>query len=150
MLNPAETFGDIIVDYSYVECSSACITGLAAFHSDYPGAPPPPPPFACHPLACPAFGLVWPHAYTVLDCSCMFAEHRASEVRRSLERGRDFVLADQRQDGSWYGSWGVCFTYGTWFGVDALAAAPPCSASSMVPPPLERTSTYFQKHCAFG
>lgn len=21
-----------------------------------------------------------------------------------------------------YGSWGVCFTYGTWFGIEALAA----------------------------
>lgn len=37
VLNPAETFGDIIVDYSYVECSSACITGLAAFAARYPG-----------------------------------------------------------------------------------------------------------------
>lgn len=24
--------------------------------------------------------------------------------------------------GSWYGSWAVCFTYGTWFGVTGLAA----------------------------
>ena len=31
LLNPAETFGDIIVDYSYVECTSACVTALAAF-----------------------------------------------------------------------------------------------------------------------
>jgi hypothetical protein len=31
ILNPAETFGDIIVDYSYVECTSACITALCAF-----------------------------------------------------------------------------------------------------------------------
>jgi hypothetical protein len=22
----------------------------------------------------------------------------------------------QRGDGSWYGSWGVCFTYAIWFG----------------------------------
>lgn len=29
----------------------------------------------------------------------------------------------QRADGSWYGNWGVCFTYGTWFGCTALAAA---------------------------
>lgn len=28
----------------------------------------------------------------------------------------------QRADGSWYGSWGVCFTYGIWFGLEALAA----------------------------
>ena len=28
----------------------------------------------------------------------------------------------QRKDGSWYGNWAVCFTYGTWFGCEALAA----------------------------
>ena len=27
----------------------------------------------------------------------------------------------QRPDGSWYGSWGVCFTYAAWFGVAGLA-----------------------------
>ena len=31
LINPAETFGDIVIDYDYVECSSACITALAAF-----------------------------------------------------------------------------------------------------------------------
>ena len=36
MLNPSETFGDIIVDYSYVECTSACITALCAFRASYP------------------------------------------------------------------------------------------------------------------
>lgn len=30
-LNPAEVFGDIMIDYSYVELSSACVTGLAKF-----------------------------------------------------------------------------------------------------------------------
>eukprot|EP00951_Prasinocladus_malaysianus_P003621 scaffold25518_cov31-Prasinocladus_malaysianus.AAC.2 len=30
-INPSETFGDIVIDYTYVECSSACITALAAF-----------------------------------------------------------------------------------------------------------------------
>jgi cycloartenol synthase len=37
ILNPAETFGDIIVDYSYVECTSACITALLAFRRNHPG-----------------------------------------------------------------------------------------------------------------
>lgn len=35
-MNPAETFGDIIVDYSYVECTSACITALVAFRKQHP------------------------------------------------------------------------------------------------------------------
>lgn len=38
ILNPAETFGDIIVDYSYVECTSACITALTAFDKLHPGS----------------------------------------------------------------------------------------------------------------
>ncbi len=33
-----------------------------------------------------------------------------------------FIRSIQRPDGSWYGSWAVCFTYGCWFGVSALAA----------------------------
>jgi cycloartenol synthase len=35
-INPAETFGDIMIDYDYVECSSACITALAAFRKRHP------------------------------------------------------------------------------------------------------------------
>lgn len=60
------------------------------------------------------------------------AEHRAAEVNRALTRGRDYILSICRPDGSWYGSWGVCFTYGTWFGVEALAIADPCPASTQV------------------
>ena len=26
----------------------------------------------------------------------------------------------QRDDGSWYGSWGCCFTYAGWFGIEGL------------------------------
>ncbi len=36
ILNPSETFGDIIVDYSYVECTSACITALCNFREQFP------------------------------------------------------------------------------------------------------------------
>ena len=31
ILNPAETFGDIIIDYPYAECTTACLTALDAF-----------------------------------------------------------------------------------------------------------------------
>ena len=31
LINPAETFGDIVIDYDYVECSSACLTAIVAF-----------------------------------------------------------------------------------------------------------------------
>jgi squalene cyclase len=35
-LNPSETFGDIMIDYSYVECTSASMTALVAFAAQYP------------------------------------------------------------------------------------------------------------------
>ncbi|KAF7153258.1 hypothetical protein RHSIM_Rhsim01G0108900 [Rhododendron simsii] len=37
LFNPAETFGDIVIDYPYVECSSAAIQALASFKKLYPG-----------------------------------------------------------------------------------------------------------------
>ena len=48
---------------------------------------------------------------------------REERVRRAIDRGRDFILSRQRADGSWEGSWGVCFTYGTWFAAWGLRAA---------------------------
>ncbi|KAA8499368.1 Cycloartenol synthase [Porphyridium purpureum] len=85
LLNPSEIFGDIMIDYTYVECSSACITALVAFQRHFP-------------------------------------HHRKDEIADALARGAKFINSIQRADGSWYGSWAVCFTYGTWFGVEALVA----------------------------
>jgi hypothetical protein len=84
-INPAETFGDIMIDYPYVECSSASIQALGKFHARFP-------------------------------------KHRSAQIEASMRKGRNFLLSIQRPDGSWYGSWAVCFTYGTWFGVKGLIA----------------------------
>jgi lanosterol synthase len=32
-----------------------------------------------------------------------------------------YIYASQRPDGSWFGSWGVCFTYATMFALESLA-----------------------------
>jgi cycloartenol synthase len=83
ILNPSEVFGDIMIDYPYVECSSASVTALMEFQHQYPN-------------------------------------HRAVEIKNSIKAGIRFIKSIQRPDGSWYGSWGCCFTYGTWFGIEAL------------------------------
>jgi squalene/oxidosqualene cyclase-like protein len=36
LINPAEVFKDIMIDYSYVECSSACVQSLAHFRQAFP------------------------------------------------------------------------------------------------------------------
>ena len=41
--------------------------------------------------------------------------------RATIDRGIAYILQQQRDDGSWYGKWGVCFTNATWFAIDALA-----------------------------
>ncbi|PKA53444.1 Cycloartenol Synthase [Apostasia shenzhenica] len=86
MLNPSETFENIIVDHPCVECTSASIQALAAFKKQYP-------------------------------------MHRRDEVENCIRKAAAFIEKIQRPDGSWYGSWGICFTYGTWFGVAGLVAA---------------------------
>ena len=42
---------------------------------------------------------------------------------RIIEQGIDWLLRDQKKDGSWYGRWGICYIYGTWAAVTGLTAA---------------------------
>ena len=82
-LNPSEVFGDIMIDYSYVELTMASMTALVEFRE-------------------------------------LFPEHRAEEIEHAVAKGVDFIKSIQREDGSWYGSWACCFTYGCWFGIEGL------------------------------
>jgi len=50
-------------------------------------------------------------------------QHRRKEIEECISNGSRYIENMQRPDGSWYGSWGVCFTYGTWFGILGLKAA---------------------------
>uniref|UniRef100_A0A8C6TBC2 Terpene cyclase/mutase family member n=1 Tax=Neogobius melanostomus TaxID=47308 RepID=A0A8C6TBC2_9GOBI len=95
LLNPSEVFGDIMIDYTYVECTSAVMQALSHFHKKHP-------------------------------------EHRSGEIRSTLRDGLEYCRRVQRPDGSWEGSWGVCFTYGTWFGLEAFA----CMGHGVSVPPV--------------
>ncbi|KAK4755823.1 hypothetical protein SAY87_009580 [Trapa incisa] len=48
--------------------------------------------------------------------------HRRKEIENSIARGISFLEETQNPDGSWYGCWGICYTYGTWFAVEGLSA----------------------------
>jgi len=45
------------------------------------------------------------------------------ETSDCLERGVDYLLAEQLPDGSWFGRWGANYIYGTWSTLCALNAA---------------------------
>ncbi|OWM88914.1 hypothetical protein CDL15_Pgr020868 [Punica granatum] len=52
----------------------------------------------------------------------LYPEHRDKEIDISLTNASRYLESMQMLDGSWYGEWGVCFTYGTWFALRGLEA----------------------------
>lgn len=52
----------------------------------------------------------------------LYPEHRTKEINAFVEKAICYLENTQMPDGSWYGSWGICFIYGTWFAVRGLAA----------------------------
>nr|UMM64879.1 2,3-oxidosqualene cyclase [Avena strigosa] len=63
----------------------------------------------------------------VIDALTSFRKHypghRREEIDKCIHKADNFIQSIQRSDGAWYGSWGVCFTNGTWFAVRGLVAA---------------------------
>ncbi|KAF3000096.1 Lanosterol synthase (Oxidosqualene--lanosterol cyclase) [Curvularia kusanoi] len=82
-LNAAEVFGRIMIEYDYVECTTATVTALQMFQQYYPS-------------------------------------YRADEIKRFRDRAVDYIRSAQRADGSWYGAWGICFTYAAMFALESL------------------------------
>ncbi|KAF2734304.1 terpene synthase [Polyplosphaeria fusca] len=50
-----------------------------------------------------------------------FPSYRADEIRAFKARAVDYIRRAQRPDGSWYGSWGICFSYAGFFALESLA-----------------------------
>jgi squalene/oxidosqualene cyclase-like protein len=106
LLNASDCFREIMIDYSYVECTSACVQALQAYRARFGGG---------------AYG---------------------ARISDAVARGRRFLEQAQRVDGSWEGSWGVCFTYGTWFVILGLKAA----GVSDDAPAIERACEFLRAH----
>jgi len=56
----------------------------------------------------------------VLECLC---RRGFTTENAAIQRGVDYLLKQQEQDGSWYGRWGVNYVYGTFLALRGLAAA---------------------------
>jgi lanosterol synthase len=84
LLNAAEVFENIMIEYDYTECTTATVTALCVFRSHWP-------------------------------------DYRAADVNTFIDRAVAWIKTQQYPDGSWYGNWGICFTYGTMFALEALA-----------------------------
>jgi len=50
-------------------------------------------------------------------------DYRKDEVNTAIEKAIHWIHSIQRPDGSWYGSWGICFTYATMFALESLGIA---------------------------
>ncbi|KAM0855790.1 hypothetical protein ACQ4PT_049564 [Festuca glaucescens] len=86
VLNPSESFQNIVIDHPSAECTASVLDALILFKELYP-------------------------------------MYHNKEIEQCTESAVKFILSKQRDDGSWYGTWGICFTYGTFFGVKGLSAA---------------------------
>ncbi|XP_040996601.1 lupeol synthase-like isoform X3 [Juglans microcarpa x Juglans regia] len=51
-----------------------------------------------------------------------YPKHRRIEIDNSIYKAIQYIEDVQEPDGSWYGYWGICYTYGTWFAVGGLVA----------------------------
>ncbi|XBW36026.1 hypothetical protein QEN19_001601 [Hanseniaspora menglaensis] len=81
-LNPAEVFGNIMVEYPYVECTDSSVLGLTYFRDNF--------------------------------------SYKKELINERIKLALNYIKNVQRDDGSWYGCWGVCFTYAGMFALEAL------------------------------
>lgn len=55
--------------------------------------------------------------------SKLYPRHRKEEIENFIAKAIRFLEDTQTEDGGWYGNWGICFTYGTFFALGGLVAA---------------------------
>jgi lanosterol synthase len=71
--------------------------------------------------------------------SKFYPDYRTDEIRRAQSKAVQYIKRVQRKDGSWYGSWGICFTYAAMFALESLSSIGEAYS----------TSEYSRKGCEF-
>jgi lanosterol synthase len=70
----------------------------------------------------------------VVTALALFQEHdpmyRKADIAKTLQGAVKYIRDAQRVDGSWYGSWGICFTYAGMFALESLASVGETYATS--------------------
>jgi lanosterol synthase len=92
--NPAEIYGNCMLEYSYTECTGSCVRALAWIGRQLEG-----------------------------NSGDDVGEDLSRRLRRAVDKGKAFLLAQQHESGAWLGFWGINGTYGTMFAVSGLLAA---------------------------
>jgi lanosterol synthase len=77
--------GDIMIEHSYPECTTAVLLGLSSFKKTFP-------------------------------------DYKRAKIEEVSRKAVQYIRKKQRPDGSWFGSWAICFTYAALFSLDSLAS----------------------------
>ncbi|WWC70811.1 uncharacterized protein I206_104763 [Kwoniella pini CBS 10737] len=56
--------------------------------------------------------------------------YRQEDIQRTINKAIEYIHDEQKPDGSWYGSWGICFTYATMFALESLSISGETCANS--------------------
>lgn len=49
-----------------------------------------------------------------------YPDYKTDQVKFAIENAVKYIVSAQNPDGSWYGCWGVCFTYASMFALEAF------------------------------
>ncbi|OLY79011.1 Protostadienol synthase A [Smittium mucronatum] len=52
-----------------------------------------------------------------------YPDYRSQEIKSSVDKAIKYLISCQYNDGSWFGSWGICFTYASMFALKGFASA---------------------------
>lgn len=70
----------------------------------------------------------------VVTCLSLFqsvSDHRSEDIDRIKASALQYIRRAMAPDGSWYGSWGICFTYAGMFALESLASVGETYATSV-------------------